>query len=194
MFHIVASSSDEAIGRAQAMAGANFDGELKEAPPTPYGLCGQPCWPEALRVIPGEFRHAVAQDWETHHGRVDEAAVAGDELLFELRGLDGHVWRLYLDGRAEGFPIGTVIVNRAKPLFESLAIASGAANTHSSSEASLSRQSCPLSMSPQCDRAAPAKQPRTLGEKIALIHLVSEQCRLLGLRPPTWSGWDEILK
>ena len=117
-----------------------------------------------------------------------------NELLFELRGLDGHVWRLYLDGRAEGFPIGTVIVNRAKPLFESLAIALGAANTHSSSAASPSRQSCPLSMSPQCDRAAPAKQPRTLGEKIALIHLVSEQCRQLGLRPPTWSGWDEILK
>ena len=31
VFHIVASSEDEAIGRAKAMAGAKFEGELKEA-------------------------------------------------------------------------------------------------------------------------------------------------------------------
>jgi hypothetical protein len=36
-----------------------------------------------------------------------------DELLFELRGPDGHVWRLYLDGRSEGFPAGTVVSNFA---------------------------------------------------------------------------------
>lgn len=36
-----------------------------------------------------------------------------NELLFELRGLDGHVWRLYLDGRAEGFPAGTLVSNFA---------------------------------------------------------------------------------
>lgn len=37
----------------------------------------------------------------------------GDELLFELHGPDGHVWRLYLDGRAEGFPEGTLTNNHA---------------------------------------------------------------------------------
>ena len=36
-----------------------------------------------------------------------------DELLFELRASDGHVWRLYLDGRSEGFPAGTVVSNFA---------------------------------------------------------------------------------
>ncbi len=39
-----------------------------------------------------------------------------DELLFELRGPSGEVWRLYLDGRAEGFPEGTVVANHALPL------------------------------------------------------------------------------
>lgn len=40
----------------------------------------------------------------------------GNELLFELRGADGHAWRLYLDGRIEGFPAGTLVVNRAPPM------------------------------------------------------------------------------
>ncbi len=40
----------------------------------------------------------------------------GDELLFELRGPDGHVWRLYLDGRVEGFAEGTTVVNHSLPL------------------------------------------------------------------------------
>ena len=31
--------------------------------------------------------------------------------LFEVYGLDGHVWRLFEDGHAEGFPDGTVVVN-----------------------------------------------------------------------------------
>ena len=42
------------------------------------------------------------------------------ELLFELHGPDGHVWRLYENGRADGFPAGTIIVNKAKPLLDSL--------------------------------------------------------------------------
>ena len=42
------------------------------------------------------------------------------ELLFELHGPLGQVWKLYENGRAEGFPEGTVIVNRAKPLLDSL--------------------------------------------------------------------------
>ncbi len=41
----------------------------------------------------------------------------GDELLFELRGHDGHVWRLYLDGRAEGFPPSTTVSNLALPAY-----------------------------------------------------------------------------
>ena len=44
----------------------------------------------------------------------------GDELLFELRGPDGQEWRLYLDGRVEGFPPGTALVNRALPLVSRL--------------------------------------------------------------------------
>lgn len=37
----------------------------------------------------------------------------GSNLLFELRGPDGHVWRLYENGVAEGFPEGTVLMNLA---------------------------------------------------------------------------------
>ena len=43
-----------------------------------------------------------------------------DELLYEMRGPDGHVWRVNLDGRIEGFPDGTVILNRAIPLVDAL--------------------------------------------------------------------------
>ena len=38
-----------------------------------------------------------------------------DELLYELHAPDGHTWRLYLDGRTEGFPDGTVVNNHALP-------------------------------------------------------------------------------
>ena len=40
----------------------------------------------------------------------------GDELLFELRSPSGELWRLYMDGRAEGFPPGTAVTNHALPL------------------------------------------------------------------------------
>jgi len=43
-----------------------------------------------------------------------------DELLFELRGPDGHVWKLYANGTAEGFPVGTVIINNAIPVIDAL--------------------------------------------------------------------------
>ncbi len=43
-----------------------------------------------------------------------------DELLFELRAHDGHTWRLYLDGRTEGFPDGSVVKNHALPHIQSL--------------------------------------------------------------------------
>lgn len=42
------------------------------------------------------------------------------EPLFELRGPDGHMWRLFENGRAKGFPLGTVILNRARPLLAML--------------------------------------------------------------------------
>lgn len=35
------------------------------------------------------------------------------QLMLEARSPDGHVWRFYADGRTEGFPEGTVIVNHA---------------------------------------------------------------------------------
>lgn len=35
-----------------------------------------------------------------------------DEASFEVRGPDGCVWKVYADGRTEGFPAGSVIFNR----------------------------------------------------------------------------------
>lgn len=40
--------------------------------------------------------------------------------LFELHGPDGSLWRLYADGRYEGFPEGTWIVNMAAILIQAL--------------------------------------------------------------------------
>ena len=45
-----------------------------------------------------------------------EPEVALDQVLFELRGPDGHVWTLTLDGRCTGFPEGTIMMNLALPL------------------------------------------------------------------------------
>ena len=42
------------------------------------------------------------------------------ELLFEFRGPGGEVWKVWADGRFEGLPGGTVIVNKAAPLLHSL--------------------------------------------------------------------------
>lgn len=35
-----------------------------------------------------------------------------DKADFEVRGPDGRVWKIYADGRTEGFPDGSVIFNR----------------------------------------------------------------------------------
>lgn len=43
-----------------------------------------------------------------------------DVLLFELRHPAGHVWRLYANGRCEGFPDGVVVVNHALPMIYEL--------------------------------------------------------------------------
>ena len=43
-----------------------------------------------------------------------------DALLFELHGPDGQRWAIHLDGRFEGFPNGTLILNHAIPLVDGL--------------------------------------------------------------------------
>lgn len=47
-------------------------------------------------------------------GRLEGLGMDG-ELLFELHGPEGQIWRLYLDGRVEGFPAGTLVVNSCLP-------------------------------------------------------------------------------
>lgn len=42
-----------------------------------------------------------------------------DILLFELRRGE-HIWRIYANGKVEGFPEGTLIMNRAMPLLSKL--------------------------------------------------------------------------
>lgn len=49
-----------------------------------------------------------------------DTMMVSTEALFELHGKDGHVWRLFEDGRAEGFPQGTVVLNGAAPLLAEL--------------------------------------------------------------------------
>lgn len=40
--------------------------------------------------------------------------------IFEFHAPDGNVFNVYEDGTAIGFPDGVVVVNRAKPLLDSL--------------------------------------------------------------------------
>ena len=42
------------------------------------------------------------------------------EPLFTLHGPDGHVWKVFENGRATGFPDGTVILNHAAALLNLL--------------------------------------------------------------------------
>ena len=61
-----------------------------------------------------KFLHAsIPQAKKNHPAGWSGVVMKPDELLFELRAPDGHVWRLYLDGRSEGFPAGTVVSNFA---------------------------------------------------------------------------------
>jgi hypothetical protein len=39
-----------------------------------------------------------------------------DTTIFEVRTPDGHLYKISLRGRTEGFPKGSIIVNRALPL------------------------------------------------------------------------------
>lgn len=47
---------------------------------------------------------------------VERIQMNSDELLFEMRGPKGEVWKLYADGCAVGFPPGTIVVNHSSPL------------------------------------------------------------------------------
>ena len=54
----------------------------------------------------------------------EQAAKSRDELLFELRNGE-YTWRLYESGYVEGFPEGTVILNKARPLLATLRCLAG---------------------------------------------------------------------
>ena len=43
-----------------------------------------------------------------------------DELLFELHAPDGRVGKIYANGKTEGFPHGTILVNHYIPLANAL--------------------------------------------------------------------------
>ena len=63
-------------------------------------------------------------------------------LLFELRGPDGEIWKLWADGRAEGFPTGTTLMNKAAPILYGLLAkqqipGAGAADQHREAFSSL---------------------------------------------------------
>ena len=49
-----------------------------------------------------------------------DAMMVSTEPLYEFHGKDGQVWRAFEDGRAEGFPPGTVVLNRATSLLDLL--------------------------------------------------------------------------
>lgn len=50
----------------------------------------------------------------------NEELVMEKRPLFVLHGPDGHVWRIYENGRYEGFPEGTSIENWALPTLNAL--------------------------------------------------------------------------
>ena len=65
VFHIVASSEEEAIGRAQAMAGAKFEGEMKLAgADTDIENRAHPLW----CALAGEIRKQAADKKNPAHG------------------------------------------------------------------------------------------------------------------------------
>lgn len=41
-----------------------------------------------------------------------ERKITMEQAAFEVRSPDGHVWKVYEDGRIEGFPVGCVVFNR----------------------------------------------------------------------------------
>ena len=53
-----------------------------------------------------------------------------DDLLFELHGPDGQLWKLWANGRTEGFPCGTILVNGAAPLLAALLAKQNSPDAH----------------------------------------------------------------
>lgn len=54
-------------------------------------------------------------DEELEELRSWRKSVFGEPLetpVFEVHGQDGHVWKVYENGRTEGFPEGSLILNR----------------------------------------------------------------------------------
>lgn len=72
---------------------------------------------EARTELPSgsEVEDKSGQETKPPQGRLEGFEMNGDELMFELRGPGGEAWLLYLDGRFEGFPQGTIILNHALP-------------------------------------------------------------------------------
>lgn len=46
---------------------------------------------------------------------MSKAEAISSGMLFELHSSDGHIWRLYENGKIEGFPERTVVINYAAP-------------------------------------------------------------------------------
>ncbi len=47
-----------------------------------------------------------------------------DKLLFEVTTKQGHKYKAYLNGKIEGFPEGSFLINHAFPLFSKLSATS----------------------------------------------------------------------
>lgn len=47
---------------------------------------------------------------------MSEAEAIASGMLFELRSPGGHIWRLYENGKIEGFPECTLVINYAVPI------------------------------------------------------------------------------
>jgi len=92
MFHIVASSAEEAISRAQKLGSSQLIGELGEANTHEHG------------------KSSAAQ----------VATPADDPVLFEIRLPTGEIAKLTLHGNTEGLPAGSQVTNLALPWWNAM--------------------------------------------------------------------------
>lgn len=51
---------------------------------------------------------------------MSQAEAIANGMLFELCSPDGHVWKLYENGKIEGFPERTLVINYAAPVLDAL--------------------------------------------------------------------------
>jgi hypothetical protein len=89
----------------------------KQSSLTPHEVVQEPERKAALMQTMLSRRSSVPDDHELINITRSSDMEA---LLFELRGSDGHIWRLYANGIFDGFPEGTVMNNHALPLIYSL--------------------------------------------------------------------------